>query len=183
MIITLASASPRRRELIKRIDGLSVDVCPSDADENISAPDPVTLVKELALIKARAVLDKRGGVVVGADTIVTIDGLVLGKPKTRDEADEFFRLLCGREHEVITGIAVVSENKTVSAAEITRVSFKPYDKAVVDAYIASGSPFDKAGGYGIQDQMLTPLVDRVVGSMDNVIGLPVELLRITLKEF
>lgn len=182
MRITLASASPRRRELIKKINGIEAEICPSGADERISEGEPRRLAERLAERKARAVFEERGGVVVGADTIVTIDGRVLGKPRSESEAYEFFRLLCGRTHEVITGISVISASVAVTDSETTRVTLKPYDAEVVSAYIATGSPFDKAGGYGIQDEGLSSLIDSVDGELDNVIGLPVRKLAKILEE-
>ena len=182
MRVTLASASPRRRELIKKIDGLEVEIRPSGESEEEIALSPVELVKILALKKAQSVFSQTGGIVIGADTIVTIDGMVLGKPSSEIEAKGFFRLLCGREHEVITGLAVISENKTITAQESTKVQFNEYDERLVSDYIATGSPFDKAGGYGIQDEGMNPIVAKIEGDMDNVIGLPVKLLAKILEE-
>ena len=182
MIVTLASRSPRRRELIKKIDGLTVNVTESGVEENATASSPELLVQQLAFIKAKAVYERDGGIVIGADTIVAIDGQVLGKPKTVDEADGFFRLLCGKTHQVYTGLAVISDKREITTVECTNVTFAPYDSETVQKYIASGSPFDKAGGYGIQDEMLKPMIESVEGDLDNVIGLPVELLRKTRQE-
>ncbi len=183
MKVTLASASPRRRELIKKIPQLDVDFCVSGADESaITESDPTLLVKKLASVKAASVAARTEGVVIGADTVVAIDGKILGKPRDEREAQEFFKLLCGRTHAVITGIAVIDGNRMQVASESTLVTFNGYDAEIVDRYIKSGSPFDKAGGYGIQDELLKPLIANVQGSLDNVIGLPVELLRTTLEE-
>lgn len=183
MIVTLASASPRRRELIKKIPGLEVRIVPSGADENIAVSDPTELVRKLALKKAEAVFARIGGTVIGADTVVVADGRILGKPSSKEEARSFFRLLCGNVHNVITGIAVVNGEKTVTAAEVTKVEFLPYDDLVVEQYVSSGAPFDKAGGYGIQDEAIKPLVGKITGDKDNVVGLPVKLLKETLEEF
>lgn len=183
MRVTLASASPRRRELIKKIPSLEVTIVVSNADESsVVESDPTKLVKALALLKASEVSKRVGGIVIGADTVVAVDGKILGKPKSADEARSFFRLLCGRSHEVITGVAVVYETETLVRAEKSVVTFNPYDESVVEAYIASGKPFDKAGGYGVQDELLSPLIASVEGDLDNVIGLPVELLRRTIEE-
>lgn len=183
MIVTLASASPRRRELIKKIPWLEVKIVPSGADENVFASDPKEFVEKLALKKAQCVFDRCGGTVIGADTVVVAGGRILGKPVSAEEARAFFKLLCGIEHSVITGIAIVSKGKTVTASEITKVEFLPYDDAIVEKYIASGAPFDKAGGYGIQDDGIKPIVRKITGDMDNVIGLPVKLLKETLEVF
>ena len=120
---------------------------------------------------------------IGADTVVVADGRILGKPSSKEEARSFFRLLCGNVHNVITGIAVVNGEKTVTAAEVTKVEFLPYDDLVVEQYVSSGAPFDKAGGYGIQDEAIKPLVGKITGDKDNVVGLPVKLLKETLEEF
>lgn len=182
MKITLASASPRRKELIKKIEGLTVEICPSGADENVAERNPEKLASRLAELKAQSVFDERGGIVVGADTIVAVDDRVLGKPKSESEAYEFFRLLCGRTHKVITGVAVISERAKAVDCEVTTVTFAPYDENTVSAYIKTGSPFDKAGGYGIQDEGMKPIVTAVEGDLDNVIGLPVKKLAKILEE-
>jgi septum formation protein maf len=182
MKITLASASPRRRQLISRIGGLEVSIIPSGADEHVEASSPEELVKKLALKKAETVFSVSGGIVVGADTVVVADGRVLGKPGDDAEARSFFRLLCGRTHEVITGLAVINGLKSVTASESTLVTFNDFDDGIIERYIADGRPFDKAGGYGIQDAELKPLIAKIEGDEDNVIGLPVNLLRTMLEE-
>ena len=182
MRITLASASPRRKELIKKIPNLEVTVSVSGADENIRESNPALLTQKLALVKAQSVFEKVGGVVIGADTIVVVDGRILGKPKSVEQAREFFSLLCGRSHEVITGIAVVSEQKTVCESVTSLVSFNEYNEEVLEKYIASGAPFDKAGGYGVQDELFAPMVKGVEGDNDNVIGLPTCRLAQILEE-
>lgn len=182
MKVILASASPRRRELIKKLAWVDAEIFPSHADENESADTPVALAETLARKKAECVFAVRGGVVIGADTVVYVSGRVLGKPSSADEAREFFRLMCGKTHEVITGLAVVSSEKKVVTHEITRVTVGEYDRERVERYIASGAPFDKAGGYGAQDEIIRPMIKSIDGGLDNVIGLPVELLRKTLEE-
>ena len=183
MRVTLASASPRRSALIKKIPNLEVTVKVSGADESaVKASSPIELVKALALLKAKAVAKDTDGVVIGADTVVAVDEKVLGKPRSAEEARAFFKMLCGRTHEVITGIAVVTEKKEIVDAEVSFVTFSEYDEEVIERYIESGSPFDKAGGYGIQDDLIRPIVKSVKGCTDNVIGLPVELLRRTIEE-
>lgn len=122
MKITLASASPRRRRLIRRIDGLEVSIVPSGADEHVEASCPEELVKKLALKKAETVFSDTGGIVVGADTVVVADGRALGKPGDAEEARSFFRMLCGRTHEVITGLSVTDGVRSVTASETTSVT-------------------------------------------------------------
>ena len=183
MKITLASASPRRRELIAKIKNLSVEISPSGADESaVTAKTPRELAENLALIKAESVYNARGGIVLGADTVVAINGRVLGKPKTEAEAKEFLRLLSGKTHEVITGIAIVSNEKTVVNSEVTCVTFGNITENAIAEYVRTGSPMDKAGGYGLQDAEVKAFTVRVDGDDDNVIGLPVELVKKTLEE-
>ena len=183
MRIILASASPRRRELIKKIPSLDVEVIPSDADENICESNKENYVKTLATLKAKAVFNKYGGNVVGADTVVVINDEILGKPKDEADARATFLKLCGKTHEVLTGIALVNENGVYSDFEVTKVTFNDFDEKLVKAYIETKSPFDKAGGYGIQDELLKPLIRGIDGDLDNVIGLPVEKLKQMLVFF
>ena len=181
MKLVLASASPRRRELIKSLN-LEVEVIPSGADENIEPCAPEQYVKKLATLKARDVFQKTSSLTLGADTVVEVDGMILGKPKTYEQAEQMFRLLCGCSHRVLTGVCFIDGNHEVVDCEVTTVTFKPFDAKIIDEYIKTGSPFDKAGGYGIQDEMLAPIVASVDGELDNVIGLPVKLVAKILKE-
>lgn len=137
----------------------------------------------LARIKAEDVLKTTGGVVIGADTVVAVDGKVLGKPIDAADAERMFRLLCGRTHEVVTGYCVASLQKNRSNFQKTYVTFGAFIDKIVYNYINSGAPFDKAGGYGLQDPQLASLITEVTGDKDNVIGLPVAALEKTLKEF
>ena len=184
MEVVLASASPRRVELIKKISGLEVKVIPSSVDEDIDEKTPEILVQTLSHIKARAVFEHVGGKVIGADTVV-VDGLkVLGKPTDSVYAERMLRSLCGKTHKVLTGVCLIKEDGTfITSVTTTFVTFKPYDKDVVSTYIATGSPLDKAGAYGIQDKELAPLVEKVEGDIDNVIGLPVTTIRNMIQSF
>jgi septum formation protein len=184
MRLILASQSPRRRELLRRIWS-EFEVIPSDVDETLE-PGPVTdAVAGLALRKARAVAGRVGaGVVLAADTVVVIDGVALGKPVGPEEARGMLVRLRGREHEVITGVAVVDAEtgRAASTTAVSRVLMAAYPDTTIEAYLISGSPFDKAGGYAIQD-LQGALVDGVVGSYTNVVGLPVEATRRLLEGF
>ena len=183
MRLTLASASPRRRELIAKIKGLDVDIFPSGADESlIEAYGPREKAEKLALCKAERVFASRGGLVLGADTIVALDKRVLGKPASEEEAREFLRLLSGKTHEVITGVALVNGDKTVVKSAVTRVTFREITEDEIARYVATGSPMDKAGGYGLQDAEVMAFTTRTDGDEDNVIGLPVALVEKTLEE-
>ena len=175
----LASASPRRKELLGQLIE-KFDVIPSQGEEKTDGTlSPEMLVKTLAEQKATEVATystARGKIVLGADTVVAFDGKVLGKPK--DEADAFSMLsmLSGQMHEVYTGVCIVypkngGTEKLVAAAR-TEVRFFSLTEEQIRAYIATGSPMDKAGAYGIQDG---GLVERIQGSFSNVVGLPVEL--------
>lgn len=182
--VVLASASPRRAELIKKIPWLRAAVFPSEATEpRYAGGDVAGYAVSLSGLKARDVVNKRGGVVIGADTVVAVAGRVLGKPENAEDAEDMFRMLCGRVHEVITGYSVVSLKKSVSNFVVTSVEFGEFDSEMIGAYIRSGAPFDKAGGYGLQDAAIAPLIKKVDGDIDNVIGLPVQALEKTLKEF
>lgn len=183
MRLILASASPRRKELLKEICP-AFGVIPARGEEKAAAGlPPSELVKELALHKAREVAalpEAAGAFVLGADTVVALEGRILGKP--RDEEDAFFMLsaLSGRRHEVLTGVCLISpDGETRLEAARTEVEFEPLSEAEIRAYIATGSPMDKAGAYGIQDG---GLVKGIKGSYSNVVGLPVGLVREMLKE-
>ncbi|MCI3923615.1 Maf family protein [Paenibacillus sp. TRM 82003] len=175
--LILASSSPRRQELI-RLLGLPVDVLPSDADETVEDGwTPSEVVERLSLRKAEAVrhrLEGRSGVIVGSDTIVTLDGQVLGKPQDEEDAAAMLRALSGREHQVYSGVALIDAASGRSAVghAATRVWMKRLDEERIRRYIATGEPRDKAGAYGIQGAG-TLLVERIEGDFYNVVGLPV----------
>ena len=178
MQIVLASASPRRRELLKELVP-DFRVLPAKGEERADPSlSPEETVKELARRKAEevaALIQSQECAVLGADTVVALDGKILGKPK--DEADAFRMLsaLSGRTHEVFTGVCLIlpGGEKTVRA-ERTEVEFYPLSEEWIREYIAGGSPMDKAGAYGIQDG---GLARRITGSYSNVVGLPLELCR------
>jgi septum formation protein len=182
--VILASQSPRRRELFRRIC-LEFEVVPSGVDETLEAGRLAPAVTNLALRKAEAVAQRVGrGVVVAADTVVVIDDVVLGKPAGPDEAKTMLVRLRGRQHEVLTGVGLVDagSGRAVANAVVSRVLMAAYSDATIEEYVASGSPLDKAGAYAIQD-LQGALVDAVVGSYTNVVGLPVEATRWLLAGF
>ena len=179
--IVLASASPRRFALLSEL-GLSFEALPADIDENCITADVPVLAGELALAKAKAVLKLRPhAVVIGSDTIVIKDGQILGKPKDAKDAARMLNLLSGSTHTVATGIAVVCGKKEVFDTVCTDVTFKPLDTAEIAKYIATGEPFDKAGGYGIQGRARA-LISGISGDYYTVVGLPVCRLCQILKE-
>jgi septum formation protein len=179
----LASASPRRLELLQRL-GLAVIAVPSDVNEHDppSALTPMQHVLRLAEAKARAVAGRlrgreRPAVVLGADTAVVLHGRLLGKPRDPVHAAELLRRLSGRSHTVLTAVFVVrtDDGRQARAVEATRVRFRDYDEATVRWYVRSGEPMDKAGAYGIQGRGAL-LARRIEGSWSNVVGLPLERL-------
>jgi septum formation protein len=184
MRLVLASASPRRRELLSGISP-QFEVVPSAIEETLEGGPAPAAVARLALRKARAVAARAvEAVVVAADTVVVLDGTALGKPADAREARAMLRRLRGREHEVITGVAVVDSRtgREASISVVSQVRMAGYSDATLEAYVATGAPLDKAGAYAIQD-LGGALVERLAGSYTNVVGLPVEETRRLLAEF
>ena len=180
--LILASASPRRRELLNLITD-SFDVIVSECDENITGLSPEKLVCELAKRKADAVFEaNRDAVVIGADTVVAVDDIILGKPSSREEAKSFIKMMRGRAHKVYTGIAVISKDKKVSAYDETSVEFADMSDAEIEAYLDVSDYGDKAGAYGIQGAAAKH-IKKINGCYYNVMGLPVALLYEILKNF
>lgn len=176
----LASASPRRKELLECM-GLDFEIMVSDADESAVSRDiSVGLyVQELALLKAGAVAKQanKNQLIIAADTVVTLDGAILGKPADAEDAYNMLKALSGREHEVYTGVCVMSAKNaaTVCKSVCTAVKFKELTDEKIRAYIATGEPMDKAGAYGIQG-LGGMLIEGIHGDYFNVVGLPVATL-------
>jgi septum formation protein len=184
MPVILASTSPRRRELLTRA-GLEFTVIPSPAEEiHDSLLDPPHLCEENARLKAAAVAACHpDATVIGADTLVFIDGLPLGKPSDLTEARAMLRRLSGRIHEVCTGICVIHPGGLTEVShELTHVRFRPLDDAAIDAYFNLVNPLDKAGAYGIQEHG-DLIIESIDGSFDNVMGLPVALVLAKLRGY
>ena len=172
-MIILASESPRRRELIKKITK-EFTVIPANIDESVLHIPACDLPGELSKLKAYDVFAKYpNDKVLACDTVVIIDGQILGKPHSKEQAKEMLQKLSGRKHVVISGYTIISKEKEVTRTVRTYVYFNKLSDELIDAYIATGSPMDKAGAYGIQDQEFD-LVSHIEGSFDNVIGLPTE---------
>ena len=184
-MIILASSSPRRRELLASA-GYDFTVKVSEAQEITSASDPKELVVRNAKAKAFAVFDAekpKEGVVLGADTVVVIDGSILGKPADDGEAFAMLKTLSGRAHAVMTGYCVIPpDGKAVCGAEETKVFFRELTDGEIARYVATGEPRDKAGAYGIQEKGAL-LVERVEGDFFNVVGLPLAAVGKTLSGF
>ena len=180
--LILASASPRRRELLQQI-ALEFTVVTADIDETpFAGEEHRSYTLRLADAKARAVLVLHpGAVVIGADTTVAVDGELLGKPRDAADAACMLRLLAGRGHEVTTGIAVLTQQQTLTATVTTHVCFSGMTGAEIAGYVATGEPMDKAGAYGIQGYA-AQWIHRIEGEYSNVVGLPLarlaELLRL-----
>ena len=180
MQFVLASASPRRKELLAELVN-KFEIIPSLADENVAYTSPENLVLQLAERKASEVAlrpENEGKIVVGSDTVVAFEGKVLGKPKDKADAFRMLKMLSGKPHAVFTGVCfAVKKGEKLSLntrAEKTAVYFEDLSDEWIRAYIASGSPMDKAGAYGIQDG---GLVKKIEGSYTNVVGFPIELVQ------
>ena len=172
-MIILASESPRRRELIKKITK-EFTVIPANIDESVLHIPACDLPGELSKLKAYDIFAKYpNDKVLACDTVVIIDGQILGKPHSKEQAKEMLQKLSGRKHVVISGYTIISKEKEITRTVRTYVYFNKLSNELIDAYIATGSPMDKAGAYGIQDQEFD-LVNHIEGSFDNVIGLPTE---------
>lgn len=208
MQIILASASPRRRELLEQI-GLTFEVRVSDVEEKVNTNIPKLLVQELSGQKADAVFEgmlkenkAEGLLVIGADTVVACDGRILGKPGNAEEAVEMLAFLQGRTHEVYTGVTLLyqesnQESKTTTSNmsgnpersvfrktfhEVTKVHFCPMSREEIVAYVETKEPLDKAGAYGIQG-MCARYIKGIEGDYNNVVGLPVGRLYQEIKEW
>ncbi len=180
--VVLASASPRRAELLAAA-GVSFEVRAVEVDEQpLAGEAPADYVLRVALDKARACRAPVGAVVLAADTVVVVDGHILGKPADDADAARMLRWLSGRAHDVLTGVAVRSIEREATAVDSTVVSFAPLDEADITWYVASGEPRDKAGAYGVQG-LASRFVARIDGSYSNVVGLPVALVCSMLAGF
>ncbi len=181
--LILASASPRRRELLAQA-GFSFEVFPAHIPEDpLLDEDPIAYVTRLAREKAQAVYKQLGdpeAVILGADTTVSLDNHILGKPDDNADAARMLRMLSGRTHRVITGVAVVSAMAAEIAAEVTAVRFLTLSDEEIAAYIATGEPMDKAGAYAIQGRAAR-WIPRVEGCYFNVVGLPLALVSTLLE--
>ncbi len=175
LAVTLASGSPRRRELLCEA-GLDLVVRTADVDETPRPGESAdALVRRLSQAKAAAVGGQ--GIVVAADTVVVRDGAILGKPVDEAEARSMLASLAGRTHQVVTGFAVIAGERAIVDAIETQVTFRALDEQLIADYVATGEPMDKAGAYGIQG-LAGKFVQRISGSYSNVVGLPlVEVLQ------
>lgn len=187
--VILASASPRRRELLAQI-GMDFKVIISKADENISEPAPEQLVMKLSNIKAMAVyeehsIEDEATIILGADTVVAFDGKVLGKPKDTQQAKEMLSMLSDNTHQVFTGVTILYKKqgglKSETFYDKTTVYTYPISDKEIDEYIMTGEPMDKAGSYGIQG-IGAKFIKKIDGDYNNVVGLPVSKIYQKIKE-
>jgi septum formation protein len=176
--VVLASSSPRRTDLLDLI-GIKHEVRPADVDESIQPGEsPSEYAERLAREKAEAIAGDGADVVIGADTVVVIDGRVLGKPVNNQQAAAMLESLGGRTHTVVTAVAVVVDGRTSSVVEEVAVTFRRITADEITSYVATGEPMDKAGAYGIQGFGAT-IVERIEGDYFAVMGLPlVKLVRL-----
>ncbi|MBR4954169.1 MAG: septum formation inhibitor Maf [Oscillospiraceae bacterium] len=184
--MVLASASPRRRELLEMLKIENLEIIPAKGEETADETlPPDELVCVLSRQKAQEVYERTEGredcTFIGSDTIVYLDGKVLGKPADKADAKEMLRSLSGRSHMVYTGVTVIAHGKTISEAEETKVFFRDLSDDEIDAYIATGEPMDKAGAYGAQG-IASLFVERLEGDFFNVMGLPICRLGAMLKK-
>lgn len=184
MRLILASGSPRRRELLTTA-GFSFDIMISKADENSGEKDPAKLVEELSFLKALAVQKtddvEEQDIILGADTVVALEGVILGKPKDAEDAKRMLRMLSGRSHEVFTGVTLLRGEERLSFHEKTEVSVDELTEEEIAKYVASGEPLDKAGAYGIQG-LFGKHICGITGDYNNVVGLPVHRVYTALKQ-
>ncbi len=183
MRIILASKSPRRKEILENL-GVNFEIITSDEEEKTAETEPDKIAMALSKIKAENVAKKvndKSALIIGCDTIVVKGNKILGKPKTRKQAEEMLTLLSNTEHTVISGLTLILGDKILSRCEKTRVFFDKIERNEMEAYIASKDPFDKAGGYGIQGAAAR-FIKGIEGCYFNVVGLPTHLLFEMAKE-
>jgi septum formation protein len=184
--VILASRSPRRQQLFRQI-GISFEVAESSIEEKFHhAKTPQENALHLSLQKAEDVARRfSDAIIIGADTIVVLDSKILGKPANEQEAEEMLRELSNKTHKVYTGFTLYDKpsNKFVSDYEMTEVTFRHLTEEEIDSYVRTGSPMDKAGAYGIQDDYGAVFVEKINGCFYNVVGFPLTKFYISLKQF
>lgn len=180
--IILASQSPRRKELLKQI-GLEFECIPSDKEEKVSSDNPEEVVKELSKQKAEDIASKSDdfGLIIGADTVVSYGGRILGKPKDIEEAKTMLSMLQSHKHQVYTGVTLILPDKTITFSKCTDVYMYPMSESRIENYVATGEPMDKAGAYAIQGKCAA-YVEKIEGDYNNVVGLPVAAIVKALED-
>ena len=183
MRYVLASKSPRRKELMKLISS-SFIVATEDIDEESSYKlSPIEAVKDISIRKGEAVEKSYpDDLIISADTIVVLENRIIGKPKDEEDAKRILKLLSDKSHYVYTGFTVKYQDKKITRVVETIVNFNNLTDELINKYVASGSPLDKAGAYGIQDNDTFPIIKNIIGSLDNVVGFPVKEIKEAIKE-
>lgn len=183
-MIILASQSPRRQQLMHRItDDFIVDISHINESTSLNMP-PIEAVLDIAKRKGMDIVKKHPHqLVISADTIVVIDGNILGKPVDENDARRMLNILSNRTHEVITAFCLLKDDKILEKYVISKVTFNKLNSKLIDEYIKSGSPMDKAGAYGAQDNKGFEIIKNIDGSKDNVIGFPVDEIIKAIEEF
>lgn len=185
--LILASKSPRRREILENL-GLPFRIVTVETDETCTEKDPRRYVETLALRKGEAVLEHMLAektatdetIILAADTVVAVENEILGKPRDRDDAARMLRLLSGKTHQVISGIALLSPDRTAVASEVTGVRFAHLSESDLDFYLSSDEPYDKAGAYAVQG-LASLFIEGLDGDYFNVVGLPVKHMHDLLR--
>lgn len=181
--IYLASKSPRRRALLKQL-GVKFKTLVPKISEKIIDKNPTRLAMKLAQQKVKSVEKKiNNGIIIGVDTIVTINNKILGKPKDKNDARKMIKLLSGKEHKVISGVYILNkpDNLSLMTYEITKVKFRRLSQNEIEKYISTKEPYDKAGAYAVQGKAIT-FVESINGCLSNVVGLPIRQLLFCLKK-
>ena len=189
--IVLASASPRRKELLTQV-GFEFDIITSDCEEITTKTKPSEVVEELSYLKAADVADKLDKqseqlLIIGSDTVVALDDIIMGKPKNEEDAFRMLKALQGREHSVITGVTMIftesgREDKTIVFSKETKVWFYSMNDDEIRAYIDTKEPMDKAGAYAIQG-LCAAYIERIEGDYNTVVGLPVAEICKVIREY
>ncbi len=177
MKIILASKSPRRKEILSNL-GLDFEIVTAETDEASDVTDPETLTQILSLRKAKDVeklCPQKDTLIIACDTVVSLDGCILGKPHSRAEAVEMLKMLSGRRHTVTSGVSLIFNGKSVSGNENTDVYFGNMPDDFIEKYVSTGDPMDKAGAYAVQG-LTSVYIDKLDGCYFNVVGLPVRRL-------
>lgn len=181
--VVLASTSPRRKEILSLL-GFPFTVVPSNVSEDLALEneDFEGYARQLAAMKTQAVAnEERGSIVIGADTIVVHEGKLYSKPESKEQAQAFLKALSGKTHAVITGVGIFMDDQLRTFSVETKVTFRALDDKLINAYVESGDPMDKAGGYGIQTAGAL-LVEKIEGDYYNVMGLPIAKLTEHMRE-
>lgn len=181
--VVLASTSPRRKEILSLL-GFPFAVVPSNVSEDlvVENEDFESYARQLAAMKTKAVAnEQRGSIVIGADTIVVHEGKIYSKPESKEQARAYLKELSGKTHTVITGVGLFTGDKVCTFSVQTKVTFRELDDMLINAYVESGDPMDKAGGYGIQTAGAL-LVEKIDGDYYNVMGLPIAKLVEYMRE-